>query len=55
MTLEQKMADKYDDGLDKGIQGAVEILRKIGRSDQDIMKDISDQYHLSEEQAKKYL
>ena len=67
MTLEQKMADKYDDGekigiqkgerkgLKKGIQGTVEILREDGYSDQKILKRITDKYNLSEKQAKKYL
>ena len=67
MTLEQKMADKYDDGekigiqkgerkgLKKGIQGTVEILKKIGRTDQKIMEDITDQYQLTRTEAKRYL
>lgn len=42
-------------GLDKGIEGAVELLREAGFGDQDIIEKIMSKYHLSLEAAKKYV
>ena len=55
MTLEQKMADKYDDGLDKGIRGTVNILKECGFTDTQILEKICREYHLKESRAKEYL
>ena len=55
MTLEQKMEDRYDAGLDKGIQGTVEILREDGYSDSKILERITGKYNLSKKQAEQYL
>ena len=42
-------------GLDKGIEGAVELLREAGFGDQDIIEKIMTKYHLTLEAAKKYV
>ena len=42
-------------GLDKGIEGAVELLREAGFGDQDIIEKIMNKYHLTLEAAKKYV
>ena len=45
----------YNEGLDKGIEGAVELLREAGFGDQDIIEKIMSKYHLTLEAAKKYV
>lgn len=45
----------YNEGLDKGIEGAVQLLRKAGLKDQEIMENIMEQYQLSSEDAKRYV
>ena len=42
-------------GIQQGIQYAVNILRKIGKADEDILTLIMDEYHLKEEEALMYL
>ena len=42
-------------GMERGIQGAVEFLRRAGLTDQKIIDEIMLQYHLSKEEAKKYV
>lgn len=42
-------------GLDKGIEGAVALLRKAGLGDQAIIENIMEQYRLTLEVAKKYV
>lgn len=62
MTVEEKMADQYDDGimkgkaegLQQGIQGTVKILKECGFTDQEITEKIRDEYHLNEKQAEQY-
>ena len=45
----------YNEGLSKGIKGAVELLREDGIEDQVIIERIMDQYHLTLEVAQKYV
>ena len=45
----------YNEGLSKGIEGAVELLREAGIEDQVITERIMDQYHLTLEAAQKYV
>lgn len=45
----------YNESLDKGIIGAVELLREDGHDDQTIIKRIMSKYHLTLEAAKKYV
>ena len=42
-------------GLKKGIQVAVNILRDIGRQNEEIQKIIAAQYDISETEAAEYL
>ena len=42
-------------GLDKGIEGAVALLRKAGLEDKVIVENIMEQYHLPLEVAQKYV
>lgn len=42
-------------GLNKGINGAVELLREAGIEDPVIIERIMDQYHLTLEAAQKYV
>ena len=43
------------DGLERGIIGAVELLREAGIEDPVIIERIMDQYHLTLEAAQKYV
>ena len=45
----------YNEGLDQGIIGAVELLREDGHDDQTIIQRIMSKYHLTLEAAKKYV
>ena len=45
----------YNEGLDKGIEGAVALLRKAGLEDKVIVENIMEQYHLPLEVAQKYV
>ena len=45
----------YNEGLSKGIKGAVELLREDGIEGQVIIERIMDQYHLTLEAAQKYV
>ena len=45
----------YNEGLDQGIFGAVELLREDGHDDQTIIQRIMSKYHLTLEAAKKYV
>ena len=45
----------YNEGLSKGIEGAVELLREAGIEDPVIIERIMDQYHLTLEAAQKYV
>ena len=45
----------YNEGLSKGIEWAVELLREAGIEDQVIIERIMDQYHLTLEVAQKYV
>ena len=42
-------------GLDRGIEGAVTLLREAGMEDAVILEKIMVQYHLSSEAAEKYV
>ena len=43
------------EGRQEGICGTVAILKKLGQSDEEILKAICEQYGLKEEEAKKYV
>ena len=45
----------YNEWIDKGIIGTVELLREDGHDDQTIIKRIMSKYHLTLEAAKKYV
>ena len=45
----------HEEGLDKGITGAVALLRKDGKDENTISSWISEQYNLTPDQVKKYL
>ena len=45
----------YNEGLSKGIEGAVELLREAGIEDPVIIERIMDQYPLTLEAAQKYV
>ena len=49
------VTEGINQGLDKGIIGAVELLREDGHDDQTIIKRIMSKYHLTLEAAKKYV
>lgn len=42
-------------GIEEGIKGTVSILKNLGIPIQTILVNIQEQYHLSPENAKKYL
>ncbi|HIZ55832.1 MAG TPA: hypothetical protein H9671_06465 [Firmicutes bacterium] len=49
------VTEGINQGLDKGIIGAVELLREDGHDDQTIIKRIMSKYHLTLEATKKYV
>ena len=54
--VEQRGIQKgIQQGIQQGIHYAVNILRKIGKADEDILTLIMDEYHLKEEEALLYL
>ena len=53
LVLRDKM--KMEEGLEKGIQGTVNALRKFGIKDDEIRAAIIENYGISEEKAAKYL
>lgn len=63
MTLEEKFADRYDDGRiegkeegkAEGIRGTADILKETGFSNDEIIRKIATQFHLTREEAEKYL
>lgn len=67
MTFEQKVQlERYDaeqsgrkegmnEGFQKGISGAVSMLKNLGYSDEVIVDNIGRQYHLTRQQAEQYL
>lgn len=42
------------EGIKEGIRGLVDVLRDLGQSDNEIESVIMQQYHLSENETKKY-
>lgn len=47
--------DLIDEGLDKGIAGAIVILKNLGLDEKSIIKKITEQYKITEEKAKSFL
>ncbi len=47
--------DLIDEGLDKGIAGAIVILKKLGLDEKSIIQQITEQYKITEEKAKTFL
>ena len=45
----------YDDGMEKGIAGAVDILKRMGMNTSKIVEQLMIQYGLSNEDADKYV
>ena len=45
----------YDDGMEKGIAGAVDILKRMGMNTSKIVEQLMIQYGLSKEDADKYV
>lgn len=51
-----EVADRlFNQGKKEGIQGAVSVLRKLGKKDEEILELIMEEYSLKEEEAKPYL
>lgn len=47
--------DGVQQGMKRGIQGVVELLRRAGLTDRKIIDEIMLQYHLSKEKAEEYV
>ena len=45
----------YDDGMETGIAGAVDILKRMGMNTSKIVEQLMIQYGLSKEDADKYV
>lgn len=52
--MEPQLLLREKAGLQKGIQGAVEMLRKLGHEDQEIKATIMEEYGLSAKEADGY-
>ena len=48
------MQDVLQEGMQKWIQGTVDILRDLGHKDDDIKAAIMDKYNLSNAEIQKY-
>ena len=42
-------------GIEKGIRGAIDICRKLNLPEKEILRQIMQQYELSEDTAREYL
>ena len=42
-------------GIEKGIRGAIDICRKLNLPEEEILRQIMQQYELSEDTAREYL
>ena len=54
MTLQMRYQEKYEQGLEKGISGAVQILKKNKYDDEQIVELIMAQFNLEKEEAERY-
>lgn len=54
-VLEYEAKTIKREGIKEGIQGAVSILKNLNIPPQTILLQIQEQYHLSPEEARKYL
>ncbi|MBT9778081.1 hypothetical protein GPL15_16395 [Clostridium sp. MCC353] len=41
--------------MEKGIQGFIQAFRKLGRSREEVQKELEETYALNREEAEKYL
>ncbi len=55
MTLLMRDQINVEKGIEQGIKGTVSILKNLGIPQQTILAKVQEQYHLSLEEAKKYL
>ena len=55
MTLLMRDQINVEKGIEQGIKGTVSILKNLGVPQETILANIQEQYHLSPEEAKKYL
>ena len=55
MTLLMRDQINVEKGIEQGIKGTVSILKNLGVPQETILVKIQEQYHLSLEEAKKYL
>lgn len=55
MTLEMSYQEKFEQGLEQGIRYLVDSLRGFRISEEEIKEEIIKRYHLTEEEAEKYL
>ena len=55
MTLQMRYQEKYEQGLEKGILGAVQILKKNKYDDEQIVELIMAQFNLEKEEAERYV
>ena len=55
MTLLMRDQENIEKGIQKGIQGAVELLRDVGQEDDEIRIAIMKKYGLTENEAEEYL
>ena len=51
-----EVADRlFNQGLQQGIQSSVNMLRKLEKTDEEILSLITEEYNLDIEEAKRYL
>lgn len=55
LGLEQGLEQGRAEGLDEGIAGAVELLKELGLDEATTIKKVCEKYHLTPDQARKYL
>ncbi len=55
LFVEEGRKEGHEEGLDEGISGTVAILKKNGFDDVSIIRNICEQYNISEQRAKEFL
>ena len=55
MEANKQIAQELKEGLKEGIQGTINVLRKLKLEDAEIQTMIMEQYNLTENEVKEYL
>ncbi|MBT9778083.1 hypothetical protein GPL15_16405 [Clostridium sp. MCC353] len=54
-ALEVRGEEKFEEGMEKGIQVLIQAFKKLGRSREEAQKELEESYALNREEAEKYV